>query len=235
MTARALLTLALALSAPGIARAITAEELIDKNLEARGGAAKLAAVRSMHAVGTLRTGGGQEAKIETWAVDGAKYRSEFTLQGMTAIQAWDGTDAWVVSPFGGRKDPRKITADDAKGLVEAAEIAGPLSRWKEKGSKVEYLGTEDIEGTQAHRIRVTLKNGDTHDVYLDPDYFLEIRIVDRQMIRGQQETSTTDLGEYEKVDGLYFPMEIGRNHLEKVELGVEIDPKLFPFPAGGGR
>ena len=220
---------------PGIAHAVTAEELIAKNLEARGGAAKLAAITSMHTMGTTRTFGGAEAKTESWIVDQEKYRSELTLQGMTAISSWDGNEAWRVQPFRGRKEPALIAPDDAKPLVEAADIAGPLSEYQKKGSKVEYLGTEDVDGTDAHKLRVTQKNGDTQYVYLDPDHFLEIRIIAKRMVRGQEETSTTELGEYEKVDGLYFPFEINRTRLDKVELNVPIEPGKFSMPKGGSR
>ncbi len=154
------------------------------------------------------------------------------MQGLTAVSAWDGKEAWSISPFRGRKDPQKITADDAKGLIERADIAGPLVDYQSKGNKVEYLGTEDIDGTDAHKLRVTLKNGDTQYLFLDPDEFLEIRVVNRRMVRGQEEVSTTDLGEYEKVDGIWFPFESGRIHLEKVELNQPIDPKMFAFPGG---
>jgi len=235
MKSRLLVPVVFAFAVSGLAHAVTAEELIAKNLEARGGAAKLSAIKSMHSVGTVRLGGGQEAKVEAWAVQGDKYRGDFTLQGMTAIQSWDGKQAWRVSPFQGRRDPQMVTADDAKGLVLAADIAGPLSDYKAKGSTVEYLGTEDVDGTEAHKIRVRQKNGDSQIVFLDPDHFLEIRITSKQMIRGQEETQSTDLGEYEKVDGLYFPFEIGRTHLDKVELNTEIDPSLFPVPAGGAK
>lgn len=222
-------------AATGAHAAPTAEELIAKNLEARGGAAKLQAITSVHTVGTVRVGGGLDAKIESWAVAPDRYRSDFSLQGMTATQSWDGHEAWAVRPFGGRREPQKLTADDAKTLIEGADVAGPLVNYQGKGSKVEYLGTEDIDGTEAHKIRVTLKNGDTKYVFLDPDAFLEIRIVTHRMIRGQDDVSTVDLGEYEKVDGLYFPFEIGRNHLDRVELGASIDPKIFAFPAAPAR
>ena len=36
-----------------------------------------------------------------------------------------------------------------------ADIDGPLVDWKSKGHKVEYLGTEDMDGTQAHKLKVT--------------------------------------------------------------------------------
>jgi hypothetical protein len=216
----------------GNAFAMTAEELVAKNLEARGGAAKLRAITTMHAVGKVRAGGGLDAKIESWAVVPSGFRGEFTLQGMTEVQAWDGREAWTVSPFGGRRDPQKTSADDAKGLIERADVAGPLLDYKAKGHTVEYLGTEDIDGTEAYKLRVTLKNGDTEYLYLDPDQFLEIRVVNHRMVRGQEEVQSTDLGEYEKVDGIYFAFEAGNRHLEKIELNQTIDTKLFAFPGG---
>ena len=213
----------------------TADELVAKNLEARGGAAKLKAITSVHTVGKVRAGGGLDAKTESWAVSPDKFRSEFSMQGMTAIQAWDGKQAWAVRPFGGRRDPQKIAPDDAKDLIERADPAGPLVDYAAKGSKVEYLGTEDIDGTDAHKLRVTLKNGDVQYLYLDPDCYLEIRVVSHRMIRGQEEVSTVDLGEYEKVGGIFFPFEIGRNHLDSLELGVAVDPQVFAFPDSGRR
>jgi hypothetical protein len=233
MRLRTSLVLSALLSAlSGSASAMTADELIAKNLEARGGGAKLAALKTMHTVGSQRIGGGQDAKVESWAIASEAFRGEFSMQGMTAVQAWDGHEAWSISPFRGRRDPQKISADDAKGLIERADIAGPLVDYKAKGSKVEYLGTEDIDGTDAHKLRVTLKNGDTQVLFLDPDAFLEIRVVSHRMVRGQEEVATTDLGEYEKVDGIFFPFESGRTHLESVELNTPVDPKIFAFPGG---
>jgi outer membrane lipoprotein-sorting protein len=232
MILRAVLYLSLVVGLSGSATAMTADELVAKNLEARGGAAKLRAITTMHTVGKVRSGGGLEAKVESWAIAPRAFRGEFSIQGMTAVQAWDGRDAWSISPFGGRRDPRKISADDAKPLIERADIAGPLVDYKAKGNAVEYLGTEDIDGTQAHKLRVTLKNGDTEILYIDPDAFLEIRVVNHRMVRGQEDVSTTDLGDYEKVDGIYFPFETGRTQIEKIELDQPIDPKLFSFPGG---
>jgi hypothetical protein len=79
---------------------------------------------------------------------------------------------------------------------------------------------------------VTLKNGDTQYRYLDPDQFLEIRVVNHRMVRGQEDVSTTNLGEYEQIDGIYFPFESGQTHTEHVELNQPIDSKIFGFPGG---
>jgi hypothetical protein len=209
---------------------ITADELVAKNLQARGGADKLRAITSMHTLGNLRLDGGLEAKTESFAVAPDKYRQEFSLQGLTAVQSWDGTQGWAIDPFQGRRDPQKLSSDDIKELVQAADIAGPLLDAQKKGERIEYLGTEDIDGTDAHKLRVTYKNGDSRVIYLDPDQFLEIRVVDHRVIRGQEQVQTTNLGEYEKVDGVYFPFEQGQNHIESAELNKPVDASLFPFP-----
>ncbi len=101
-----------------------------------------------------------------------------------------------------------MSNDEAKSLVEEAEIGGPLENWKEQGKTVTYLGTEDVEGTAAHKLKVVRKNGDISYVYLDPDYFLEIRILDQRIEQGAQVEVETDLGDYEKVNGVYFPFSI---------------------------
>jgi hypothetical protein len=210
---------------------VSADELVAKNLEARGGAEALRAITSMHTLGKLRLGGGLEAKAESWMVAPDMARQDFSLQGMTQVNAWDGHQGWVIDPFQGRRDPQKLSGDDTKALAQAADIAGPLLDAQKKGERIEYLGTEDIDGTDAHKLRVTFKNGDSRVIYLDPDYFLEIRVVDHRNIRGQEQVQTTDLGEYEKVDGVYFPFEQGQNHIESAQLNTPIDTAMFAFPS----
>jgi hypothetical protein len=210
---------------------VSADELVAKNLEARGGADALRAITSMHTLGKMRLGGGLEAKTESWAMAPDKVRFEFSLQGLTAVNAWDGQQGWTISPFEGRRDPQKLSGDDTKDLAQAADIAGPLLDAQKKGERIEYLGTEDIDGTDAHKLRVTFKNGDSRVIYLDPDQFLEIRVVDHRNIRGQEQVQTTDLGEYEKVGGVFFPFEQGNNHIESAEVNQPMDVAMFAFPA----
>ena len=70
------------------------------------------------------------------------------------------------------RNPEKLSADDAKALGEdAADFTGVLVDYKAKGYTLDYLGTEDVDGTDAHKLRVTRPNGDVSYVYLDPDYF----------------------------------------------------------------
>src|SRR5260221_8033463 len=136
-------------------KAPTRDELVAKNVEAKGGGQALKSLQSLKLSGKLIVNEGQlqlgysETKKRPDAV-----RSEFALQGMTAVQAYDGKEGWRISPFQGRKDPEKMSADDVKALMEEAEIDGPLVDWKNKGSTIEYLGREDVDGTSAYKIKV---------------------------------------------------------------------------------
>src|SRR5438874_11452985 len=221
---------------------LTVDELVAKNVTAKGGADVLRALQSVRLTGKLLVNEGQIqlAYVETKKRPGA-IRDEVTLQGMTAIQAYDGAQGWKVSPFQGRKDPEKMSADDTKSLMEDADIEGPLVDWKAKGSSsVEYLGTEDVDGTQAHKLKVVRKNGDVTFVYLDPDHFLEIRTVTLRIEHGAQMEVETDVGDYEKIGGVFIPFssESGRKGspdkqkivIEKAEPNVSVDNALFHFP-----
>src|SRR3989440_5657246 len=139
----------------------TVDALVAKNIEAKGGIDALRAVQSLRLKGKILVNQGQiEFAYTRTKKRPGQIRTEATLQGMTLVHAYDGTEGWKISPFGGRKDPEKMSVDDAKSLVEQAEIDGPLIDWKAKGSTVEYLGTEDVDGTPAHKLRVVRKNGD---------------------------------------------------------------------------
>ncbi|PYJ52770.1 MAG: hypothetical protein DME83_04385 [Verrucomicrobia bacterium] len=159
---------------------------------------------------------------------------------MTQVEAYDGKEGWKISPFQGRKDPERMSADDVKSLMEDAEIDGPLVDWKAKQSTVDYLGTEDVDGTLAHKLKVMRKNGDVNFVYLDPDHFLEIRILTQRIKHGAQVEVETDLGDYEKINGVFIPfsIETGRKGdpdkqkivIDKAEGNVPVDDAIFRFP-----
>ena len=94
---------------------------------------------------------------------------------MTAVQAYDGTTGWQIQPFGGHKDPDVHGRGRSADLQIASDFDGPLVDYKEKGNTVEFLGHDIVDGDDALRLKVTLKNGDIIYYYLDPDTFLEIR------------------------------------------------------------
>ena len=224
----------------------TVDELVAKNVAAKGGADAMRALQSVRFTGKMLVNEGQIqlAYVETKKRPG-EVRSEATLQGMTAIEAYDAEQGWRISPFQGRKDPEKMSADDTKALMEEAEIDGPLVDWKTKGSTVEYLGTEDVDGTLAHKLKVVRKNGDVTFVYLDPDAFLEIRKITQRVEQGAQVEVETDVGDYEKIAGVFLPFSIesGRKGdpdkqkiiIDKAEGNIPVDDAIFRFPTASAK
>ncbi len=224
---------------------MTVDEIVAKSLEARGGVDKLRAIKSLRLTGTATFGFGDSSIEASFAVGnkrGGKLRVEVGIQGLTAVDAFDGAEGWKVEPFQGRVDAFKVSADEAKELAQDADIDGPLVDWKTKGHKVDYLGTEDIDGTLAHKLRITFKDGDVQYTYLDPDYFLEIRTVMERKVRGTERITETDLGGYEQIEGVWMALsaESGRKGgprtfrltYSRAEANVELDDGLFKFPSG---
>ena len=244
MWRRNLIIAALVLFAAASARAITVDELIAKNVAARGGLDKIRAIQSLRTTGKVHSGGGDFAIdipfVELISRPGMT-REEITMQGLTSVSAFDGTVAWQVQPFSGRLDPERLSADDVKSIKKSADLDGPLVDYAAKGSRVEYLGTEDVDGTEAHKLKVTFNDGDVQYIYLDPDYFLQIRTIVQMRVRGVDYTEEEDWGNYEQINGVMIPFsfETGLKGqpkttkvvYEKAEINPALDSKLFSFPA----
>lgn len=227
------------------AQAFTAEELVAKNLAAHGGLDKIHALKTLKLEGKLIFGGGFELTSVNYYKAPDKLRREAALQGLTQVQAWDGKEGWQIQPFGGRKDPERMSADDAKSLADSVDMVNALVDWKAQGSTLDYMGTEDVDGTDAHKLKLTRKNGDVTYFFLDPDYFLEIRTLDNQKVRGVMTESEADYGDYEKVEGVYLPFSIAfgakgstqKNKLviDKATANLPLEDAQFAFPAAPAK
>ena len=219
----------------------TADDLIAKNIGARGGLSRIKAIKTIRMTGKFEGGGGFTAAVSQENERPNLIRQTFSLQGMTAVQAYDGTAGWQIQPFGGKKDPELMGEDDLRDLLLDADFEGPLVDYKGKGSTVEYLGHDAVDGDDALRLKVTLKNGDIIYDYLDPDTFIEIRKEIQQFIRGSVRERVVGLGSYKPLAGVMFPFSISqgtKNHpdsrtntVQKIEVNVTIAPADFALPA----
>jgi hypothetical protein len=222
-------------------QAQTAEELVNKNIQAHGGIDKIKAIKSVRMTGKLNVGGGIIAAQLQENERPDFVRETFSLQGMTAVNAYDGGAGWQIQPFGGHKDPELMGEDSLRSLLLDADFDGPLVDYKEKGNTVEYLGHDVVDGDDALRLKVTLKNGDILYYFLDPDTFLEIRREVQQFIRGSINESVTEMGSYKPVAGVMYPFSISQGSktnpaqqtttIEKIDVNISIDKADFAVPA----
>jgi hypothetical protein len=220
----------------------TADELVEKNIQARGGMDKIKAIHTIRVTGRMVAPGGFTGVIGQENMRPNLVRETFSLQGMTAIDAYDGTTGWRVNPFSGKKDAQLMGEDDLRDLLIDADFDGPLVDYKAKGNTVEYLGHDTVDGDDALRLKVTLKNSDIVYYYLDPDAYLEIREERQEFIRGSVKETASEMGSYKPIEGVEYPFSIssGRKDdptswttttIEKIEVNVPFNDSDFALPA----
>jgi hypothetical protein len=218
----------------------TADDIIAKYLKTVGGMEKVQAVTTLRRTGKFITSDGIEATVTQENKRPNKVRQDFSLQGLTGVNAYDGATGWKIEPWQGKKDPEPLSEEEMKSIVEDADFDDPLVNYQQKGNQVEYAGTAQIEGTDVHKLKLTLKNGDVRYYYMDTDYCIPIRIETKRMIRGAEQEREISLGDYKAVAGWYLPHSIESNTkgspdkqkitYRKIEANVPIDDQRFEKP-----
>ena len=240
MLRKTIMLLALGLLLAPIAHAQSVDDILAKHYEACGGLAKLKALNTMRVTGSMTMGPGMEAPITMERKRPGMRRMEFTIQGMTGIQAFDGAKTWSVMPFMGKKDPEVGTAEDNKNALDDADFDGALVDYKTKGHTIELMGKEPVEGADAYKLKVTKKNGNIEYDYLDAETYLLVKTEHKIKRRGTEMDGETTYSDYKDVDGLMqaFSMEVGTKEMKqklaftKIELNVPLDDARFAVPAG---
>lgn len=222
----------------------TADEIVAKYVQKIGGIEKLQAIKTMRSSGKFVGGGGFEAKVINENKRPNLVREEFLLQGLTAINAYDGKSGWKINPFDGKKEPESLGEEELKQIVEDSDFDGPLVNYASKGNKVEFVGKEEYEGSDVYNLKVTLANGTVKHYFLDTEYYIPIKIETKQINRGTEFEFETVLGDYKEVGGIYFPfsMESGRKGnpnkssvtFEKIEINMPLDDGRFAMPKTTG-
>lgn len=229
-----------AVSAPAAALP-TVDEVIAKHIAARGGMDKLKSVQAVRMSGKMAMGPGIEVPISLELKRPSRMRMEMTFQGMTGIQAYDAGTGWMIMPFSGRTDPQPMSPDDLKDAEEMSDLDGALVDYKTKGHSVVLVGKEPVEGTEAYKLRITLKNGDQRTVYLEGESFMEIRQEGRRKIRGSDVEIEASMGDFKEVGGIIFPHSIEQAMkgnpqkqkitIEKIEINPAVEDSRFKMPA----
>jgi outer membrane lipoprotein-sorting protein len=219
---------------------LTVDQILAKNAEAKGGIDKLKALQSVRFSGKMTLGGGMEAPITMTKTRPEKMRLDFTVQGMTGTQAYDGTTGWMVMPFMGKKDAEPMTGDMLKDVKEQADFDGPFIDYAKKGYTIALLGMGEVEGTKAYKLKLSRDGNDTV-IYIDSDSFLDIKAESKRKVQGQEIEAETSYGNYQEFEGLLFPTQIEMKPkgapagqtitIEKVELNPTVADDIFTMPA----
>ncbi len=221
----------------------TADDVVAKFIAARGGMEKMKAIQSLE----MKFKANQQGLEFPGKMDlkrPGKMRLEMTIQGKTMVQGYDGKTAWMIMPFLGSPDPQVMSADEAKEVIEQADMDGPMVDAKAKGNTVELLGQEDVEGSPAYKLKVTLKNGDISYAYIDTDTGLEVKETSKRKKQGSEIEVDSYFTNYKPVNGVLIPFTIenkvqgksmGQFTVDDVAANVPIDDAIFSMPAAAPK
>jgi len=166
-----------------------------------------------------------------------KFRMEADIQGQKMIQAFNGDDGWYIAPWIG-PDPQDLTGDQLKQAKEQTNIEGDLYNWEEKGHQAEYMGTEDMEGTEVYKIKLTKKEGDEIFYYIDSEAYIILKESRKMTMQGSEVEIESFPGNYEMIDGIAFPMSVKTNIMgnetqvlfDSLKFDLELDDSIFIRP-----
>lgn len=219
------------------ASATTLEEIMAKNLEARGGKDKITALTHYKAEIVMRGMGG-EMKMTQFYKKPKMNRMEIEIQGMKIIMATQDTTGWSVNPMQGKKAER-MSSEQVKSMRRQNDFEGEFIDTKEKGLTLEYVGTADVDGSTAYKVKVTHADGTVEVAYFDAVSFLEMKREMKMNMMGQEVEVEMVYSNYQEVDGIQVPFTIdvmsqGQTvqtmSFTTIDTKAKIDDSLFVMP-----
>lgn len=246
---------------------LSAAQVVDRNIAARGGLAAWRAVQTLSWSGKMDAGGGgstppipgipgQPRPVQATSQEPAaqaqlpfvfemerprKSRLEIEFKGETAVQVYDGSQGWKLRPFLNRHEVENFTADELEVAEVQADLDGALVDYAAKGTQVELAGIEQVEGKDAYKLKLTLKNSHVMHEWIDARTFLEVKVEGTpRKLDGKPHTVSIFLRDYRTVDGLLIPHLIEtrvegvkQTHsilIEKVVVNPRLDESRFAKP-----
>ncbi len=223
LTAANVLVACLVVAASAYAQ--TADEVVAKNIAAKGGEAKLRAVQTLRQTGTISLQG-QTAQLTTVAKRPNLSRQEISIMGTTITMVFDGAKAFMLNPMVG-PDPMEMPAEQVEMIKDQADIDGPLMDYKAKGSTIELVGVEDAGGRKAFHLRVTRKGLPPTELFIDSQNYLDVKAVTSIPGTGTMEVAFSD---YRSVDGMMVPFSVKSSAAGMTISELKLDSVAFNIP-----
>lgn len=226
---------------------LTAAEIVDKNIAARGGLQKWRGVRTLSWSGKLDAGGNNQRYLNV-KVPGMppppqpskdpaaqvqlpfvfemmrprKSRLEIDFSGQTAVQVYDGTQGWKFRPYLNRHEVEPFTPAELEAAGAQSDLDGALVDYAAKGTKVELEGVEQVEGRDAYKLKLTLNNKHVVHQWIDAQSFLDVKVEGTpRKLDGKPHAVEIFLRDYRTVNGLQIP-----HVIETVVQGVRQTEKV---------
>src|SRR6266851_10487347 len=237
-----ILSITLLLFLPLAAAAQTADEIVKKVLDARGGAEKIKSVQSERVSGHVSFSRIMEGTFVVELKRPLKMHVEISIEGQKIIRVYDGkSSGWMVNPFTGNKDVQPMSSEDLKNITDESDFDGPLVDYKSKGNQIELVGKENLDDKPVYRLKLTNKNGDVRSYFIDASSFLLLKWEGVRKTGDQEVPWESFFSDFREVQGLKFPFRIDQGspgtdikqtlNAEKIEINPRIDDSRFGKPA----
>lgn len=226
---------------PPAALAQTADEIVKKALDARGGAVKIKAVQTERMTGRITFAPGLQGALVVELKRPNKMHMEITVEGQTIVRIYDGkSGGWVLNPFDLKKDVQPMPAEDLKNITDESDFDGPLMDYQAKGNQIELVGKEVLDDKPVYRLKLTNKNGDVRFYFFDANTFL-LRKWEGTRKNGDRELPWESyFSDFRDVQGLKYPFRIDQGSpgtddkqtliTEKIEIDPPLDDTRFAKP-----
>lgn len=211
----------------------SADEIVSKHIEAIGGMSNWSKLNTAYTEFSVDNNG-MKIPIKMWASHMKGMRMEFEIQGMKGIQVVTDKDGWSHMPFMGKADPEPTNEEQLKAERSQLDLRGQLVDYKAKGSSIESLGEDVIEGVEVHKIKLTDKDKVETTYFIDKETNFVIKSVTKVTFQGKEMDSETIFSNYKKINDLYFPFTMnsqnGPMEIQKIDLNPVIDEAIFKMP-----
>ncbi|MEO7264060.1 MAG: hypothetical protein ABIW38_04060 [Ferruginibacter sp.] len=213
------------------ATAQTADEIVDKYVTAMGGKEKLSSLKSAKMEGVINVQG-NDISIAITKVQNTGMRMDLEIMGANNYQIMNTKSGITFFPIRGMQSPEPMPDEQYKGALTQLDLQGTLFNYKDKGTTLEYLGTEKVESNEAYKLKATLKSGSVVNYFIDTKTNMLVKSSSKRMMQGVETEFETTFSDYKQnTDGFWFPYTTGTpqgtTSFDKIETNIKVDPKMF--------
>jgi len=219
----------------------TADQIVARYIEARGGEAKIRSIRTAIYRGVYR-----EGDFVSPGAAMALMRPYYKLVGdpdKLSFEFREGYDGSAWEYYGNPGIVVRTVGPAAAAARHGLAIDGPLMDYRQKGTTITVLGIEPIAGRPAYRLLVRMRDGFEEEEFVDTETALLVaeRKVAPVHAFGKAIASETRFGDYRPVQGVRFAhsdreVEIATGKVlnemswTSITVNQEIDPAVFSPP-----
>ncbi|HEY2648976.1 MAG TPA: hypothetical protein VGI38_07265 [Puia sp.] len=229
------LTFLLAIAGFSFSKAQTADEIVNKYVDAMGGKDKLGQIKTVYVANTTQAMG-NEGPSTTQIIDGKAFRLDYEINGQKTTQVYTDKGGWQINPFMGATTAQPIPEEMYKQSKGQLYFTGPLYNYAAKGNKVELLGKDG----NAYKLKITNTDSVETIAYIDAATYYLTKITRQTNFMGNSMELTVSFSNFKKTDfGVTIPYttEINyggqfsvTNNITKIEFNKTIDPAVFEMP-----